>query len=988
MSEYPKGLNRNVKSCFSFVFLLLFSTLGTLNLAPNVEASTGGNLGIIDSDNPLPDTWIAPYDSILFTAVVENFYQTPSQNRVISWYVCEGVNPSNVCISSSVDDGTITINQLLPGTVDQFTSNQYFNPSGYDGLMTVVYQFDQFDLNPSNDVFKFTINSTFEYTDVKVDGSVDILQQINDLAIYDGNLILNSNTSYNFDFHGFAHLCPSCELNATFGWELRSMTNPHDMTSAFTNFSSFPKSGYYRHFTTDLPTFTHNNTGQFLLMYGMFNSNGVPNDDLYSNNNLFTINLYINDDLDLQINSMYPSHDSTSQSYYFGENMVTSHIVNQGNKTINNATVLMEIFDSSESFIDSDTCLTGKLIPNQQTICRFDISTNGNSVSINISIPSIVNEGIDINLENNFIEETTDVIIPSLSGYIVNNNQKEWYTNEDLISLTGNANLYAPGPINYSWWYSGIINLGYDKVLNLNASDLGLGEHMLRLTVTDIFGNTENIYYSVNVYYFVEIDNSPQYIASSVTIEEATIQYQSMLPLSGESYGVGNGKSPLLLVSFDLQSLDTSKNPFTGTNWMDIELNTSGIIPSSIPFETLEIRKLDSLNDTTWDFFDQSNVDYDLESANISIKIFEQSTILLIGEMEQPNVEAKNFSVSLIADGKFRLDWNSVGEIDNDYISGWNIYQKPVASSGGTVFPSSNEVFNQLVWDDLTEDTFRTFLPISTENWNDNILLADDQCSSYAIIPVDRQGVIYHELANVTTDENGDGTFICGDDLPPSSTVIEMVSSWEFTNSSDCFKIENLWSMCYSVNISWIWPEHELDGNVSWNLYRIEQNPQAIDMSLINPIYTYVDVLPSESGYYTENGWDENGIRPERTYYYILTPIDWVGNEAKIVSYPSDNIIRVEIDDDWWSYYQHLIPEPPAPEEPPLGNEWLGNVSESLELEEFRLAGLVSLIVLCLSFIMLPLIIKKRKRLKRIVDARNRQMRADSMADEFDDFFD
>jgi len=37
---------------------------------------------------------------------------------------------------------------------------------------------------------------------------------------------------------------------------------------------------------------------------------------------------------------------------------------------------------------------------------------------------------------------------------------------------------------------------------------------------------------------------------------------------------------------------------------------------------------------------------------------------------------------------------------------------------------------------------------------------------------------------------------------------------------------------------------------------------------------------------------------------------------------------------------------------------------------------------------MLPLIIKKRKRLKRVVDARNRQKMTDFMADEFDDFFD
>jgi hypothetical protein len=37
---------------------------------------------------------------------------------------------------------------------------------------------------------------------------------------------------------------------------------------------------------------------------------------------------------------------------------------------------------------------------------------------------------------------------------------------------------------------------------------------------------------------------------------------------------------------------------------------------------------------------------------------------------------------------------------------------------------------------------------------------------------------------------------------------------------------------------------------------------------------------------------------------------------------------------------------------------------------------------------MLPLILKKRKRLNRVINARNRQKMADSMADEFDDFFD
>ena len=58
----------------------------------------------------------------------------------------------------------------------------------------------------------------------------------------------------------------------------------------------------------------------------------------------------------------------------------------------------------------------------------------------------------------------------------------------------------------------------------------------------------------------------------------------------------------------------------------------------------------------------------------------------------------------------------------------------------------------------------------------------------------------------------------------------------------------------------------------------------------------------------------------------------------------SQNVEKVEINDDWWAYYQHLIPEPPAPEDPPLNSEWLGNFSESLEHDEFKIAGLVVLV--------------------------------------------
>ncbi|GIR34237.1 MAG: hypothetical protein CM15mP47_4630 [Methanobacteriota archaeon] len=85
---------------------------------------------------------------------------------------------------------------------------------------------------------------------------------------------------------------------------------------------------------------------------------------------------------------------------------------------------------------------------------------------------------------------------------------------------------------------------------------------------------------------------------------------------------------------------------------------------------------------------------------------------------------------------------------------------------------------------------------------------------------------------------------------------------------------------------------------------------------------------------------------------------------------------------------KHVIPEPEPEPEPPSGSEWLGNFSDSLEQEEFKTAGIVALSTLCIGFIMLAFIAKRLKRLRRVVAARNRRMAAESMADEFDDFFD
>ena len=84
-----------------------------------------------------------------------------------------------------------------------FTSNDYFNPQGYSGLMTIVYQFDQMDIDPSDDIFTFTVDSTLEFVDLKLDYNSDILQSLEDLSTYNDEFILNSNTTYNMSIDGF-----------------------------------------------------------------------------------------------------------------------------------------------------------------------------------------------------------------------------------------------------------------------------------------------------------------------------------------------------------------------------------------------------------------------------------------------------------------------------------------------------------------------------------------------------------------------------------------------------------------------------------------------------------------------------------------------------------------------------------------------------------------------------------------------------------------
>ena len=98
MTERKQCVRPNSKAGISLVFLLLFSTLGTLAVAPSVSANTNQSLGILSAIEPDETKWYSSFESIDFTIEIYNYAGAAAGlNRGMSWYVCEGDVSSSVC---------------------------------------------------------------------------------------------------------------------------------------------------------------------------------------------------------------------------------------------------------------------------------------------------------------------------------------------------------------------------------------------------------------------------------------------------------------------------------------------------------------------------------------------------------------------------------------------------------------------------------------------------------------------------------------------------------------------------------------------------------------------------------------------------------------------------------------------------------------------------------------------------------------------------
>jgi hypothetical protein len=529
-----------------------------------------------------------------------------------------------------------------------------------------------------------------------------------------------------------------------------------------------------------------------------------------------------------------------------------------------------------------------------------------------------------------------------------------------------------------------VINIGYGKSISVNASTFPLKEYDVGLYVEDALGFTAEAHTTISIIDEVVIDESPLMTGSAVSLDNAQFLYEVLLPIEGFEYNIAGGKEPLMLMDFNVMQLENDLQP-AQLQSLTLDINLSALLPDSIPHDSVEFLELSSLDDTYWDYLESPDFfSYD-GIRNISLNLHSNTVVLVIGALPQPNVSLTNVSHNKLLGGGIELTWTPEGDINNPYLGGWQIYRLTVDESVGTIFPDPETETNTNLWNELLSDSGVELVPTESTGWTDPVSLETGTCASYAILPTNRAGVPDTSRINVVMGESGDSR-LCGDALPPTSAIEAFTYTYRFTNSSECFNMQQDWNACYELNMTWTWPANEDDGGVTWNMYRMDLEPSDIDLKFASPIATGLTGVQGEEGSFNQSGLEADGIRPLRTYYYVLAPVDSKGNENTL-GLPSDNILRVKIQDQWWDYNQHLVPEEPAPPEPPLGIQWFQDVLDYTKVGEFQTAGLAVLLLVVLNALFIPITIKRRTRLKRVIEARKRNQTTRNMADDFEEFF-
>ena len=972
------------KTSLGLVSLMLLSLLSALLTVPTATAIEQVDLAILNGQSPVENRNYAAFDPITFTAEIENQALGPqTSTRSMDWFVCSGMKTATQCVSNDIASGQININGLLNGDTGNFSDSTQWYPNGVTGAFTVVFKFTFADVDTTDDVLVYNINLTAEYSDVSVDQDQDPRETLSGLHTYDGEFVLNTEQDYVMSISGTAHTCGECGLVAYMGWNLRELDGTL-VATANQSVTTLPAGGYEQPYTISLPALNYSVPGRYIFEFGLIDSASAFNGDLNDYNDLAEIEIVLDNTLDLRIASMYPSHNPSSPNYYYGEDMLSVDVENIGNFTVDDFTITFEMFDAVGESEYLQTCSIDKLAPSESSTCMFNLTKVGEGKELRIYMPTTFDGRPDTGPSDNTLIDFTSILAGDILPIITMNSVSGTYTTADAIELTAITNTVAAEPLNYTWVLDTVITIGYGKSISVNASSFPLKDYDIGLYVEDALGFNAEAHATISIIDEVLINEQPLMSGSAVSLDKAQFVYDVLLPIEGFNYNIAGGKEPLMIMDFKVMQLDNELQP-AQLQSLELDVNLSALLPDSIPHESVEFLELSSLDSTFWDYLESPDFfSYDgLE--NISLNLHSNSIVLVIGSLPEPNVSLSNLSHNKLVGGAIELTWTPQGDILNPYLGGWQIYRLTVDESVGTIFPDPTVETNLNLWAELLADSGVELVSTDSENWLDPVPLETGTCASYAILPTNRAGVPDTSRINVVMGESGSSR-LCGDALPPTSAVSSFSYTYRFTNSTECFNMQQDWNACYELNMTWTWPANEEDGGVTWNIYRMEVQPSQIDLRFATPVVTGLVGTQGEQGSFDQSGLEVDGIRPMRTYYYVLAPVDSKGNENTL-GLPSENILRVKIEDQWWDYNQHLIPEEPAPPEPPLGVPWFQDVLDYTEVGEFQTAGIAVLALVVLNALFIPITIKSRARLKRILAARKRNQATRDMADDFEDFF-
>ena len=952
------------KTSLGLVSLMLLSLMSALITLPTATAIEQVDLAIVSGQSPVENRNYAAFDPITFSAEVENQALGPqTSTRAMDWFICSGMKTATQCISNDLASGQININGLLNGDSDNFSDATQWYPNGVTGTFTVVFKFTFADVDTSDDVLSYNINLTAEYSDVSVDQDQDPRETLSGLHTYNGEFVLNTEQDYIMSISGTAHTCGECGLIAYMGWNLRELDGTL-VATANQSVTTLPAGGYEQPYTISLPALNYSVPGRYIFEFGLIDSASAFSGDLNDYNDLAEVEIVLDNTLDLRIASMYPSHNPSSPDYYYGEDMLSVDVENIGNFTVEDFSITFEMFDAVGESEYLQTCEIDKLGPSESSTCMFNLTKVGEGKELRIYMPTTFDGRPDTGPSDNTLIEFTSILAGDILPIITMNSISGTYTTADAIELTAVTNTVAAEPLNYTWVLDTVITIGYGKSISINASSFPLKDYDIGLYVEDALGFNAEAHATISIIDEVLINEQPLLSGSAVSLDKAQFVYDVLLPIEGFNYNIAGGKEPLMIMDFKVMQLENDLQP-AQLQSLELDVNLSTLLPDSIPHDSVEFLELSSLDSTFWDYLESPDFFAYDGLENISLNLHSNTIVLVIGALPEPNVSLSNLTHNKLLGGAIELTWTPQGDILNPYLGGWQIYRLTVDESVGTIFPDPSVETNQNLWAELLADSGVELVPTDSEGWVDPVSLETGTCASYAILPTNRAGVPDTSRINVVMEEDG-ASRLCGDALPPTSAVSFFTYTYRFTNSTECYDMQQDWNACYELNMTWTWPANEEDGGVTWNIYRVDVEPSQIDLRFATPLVTGLVGTQGEQGTFNQSGLEVDGIRPMRTYYYVLAPVDSKGNENTF-ELPSENILRVKIEDQWWDYNQHLIPEEPAPPEPPLGVPWFQDVLDYTEVGEFQTAGIAVLILVVLNALFIPLTIKRGSRLKRIL---------------------